>query len=243
MLDRWRPWLALAIVLILIAYGPSLAHLIAAPRSTHRASGSGEPGRLRRGADDFASGPPDLAAFLSRDPSPSWAPRVTRRRSAEASSPICARRGSRGDWPVNSRGEIVRDCRNRFAPRDRWPGRPRRDRGAGARRPPGPEGMCRQGGAGRRRDFRRIPGGGGTQVGHAGRVRAWLRGQPIRVLGPNCLGWIRPRAGSTLRSPRHAPRGGIAFLSHSGALASAILTGPVPDVGFSFFATLGNQAD
>jgi cytochrome c oxidase subunit 1 len=28
-LDRWRPWLVLAAVLILIAYGPSLAHLIA----------------------------------------------------------------------------------------------------------------------------------------------------------------------------------------------------------------------
>ena len=28
-LDRWRPWLALAAALILIAYGPSLAHLIA----------------------------------------------------------------------------------------------------------------------------------------------------------------------------------------------------------------------
>jgi cytochrome c oxidase subunit 1 len=27
--DRWRPWLALAGVLILIAYGPSLARLIA----------------------------------------------------------------------------------------------------------------------------------------------------------------------------------------------------------------------
>ena len=28
-LDRWRPWLALAAVLILVAYGPSLAHLVA----------------------------------------------------------------------------------------------------------------------------------------------------------------------------------------------------------------------
>jgi cytochrome c oxidase subunit 1 len=27
-LDRWRPWLALAAVLIVIAYGPSLARLI-----------------------------------------------------------------------------------------------------------------------------------------------------------------------------------------------------------------------
>src|SRR5215831_6982398 len=25
-----------------------------------------------------------------------------------------------------------------------------------------------------------------------GELRAWLRGQPIRVLGPNCLGWMRP---------------------------------------------------
>jgi cytochrome c oxidase subunit 1 len=28
-LDRWRPWLALAAVLILIAYGPPLARLVA----------------------------------------------------------------------------------------------------------------------------------------------------------------------------------------------------------------------
>jgi cytochrome c oxidase subunit 1 len=26
-LDRWRPWLAVAALLIVIAYGPSLAHL------------------------------------------------------------------------------------------------------------------------------------------------------------------------------------------------------------------------
>jgi cytochrome c oxidase subunit 1 len=28
-LDRWRPWLALAVVLVLIAYGPTLARLVA----------------------------------------------------------------------------------------------------------------------------------------------------------------------------------------------------------------------
>ena len=28
-LDRWRPWLALAAVLIAIAYGPTLLHLVA----------------------------------------------------------------------------------------------------------------------------------------------------------------------------------------------------------------------
>jgi cytochrome c oxidase subunit 1 len=29
MLDRWRPWVVLAIVLILIAYGPTVAQLVA----------------------------------------------------------------------------------------------------------------------------------------------------------------------------------------------------------------------
>ncbi|MBI2544414.1 MAG: cbb3-type cytochrome c oxidase subunit I, partial [Candidatus Rokubacteria bacterium] len=34
-LDRWRPWLALAVVLILIAYGPTLVRLaVTTPRST-----------------------------------------------------------------------------------------------------------------------------------------------------------------------------------------------------------------
>jgi cytochrome c oxidase subunit 1 len=28
-IDRWRPWLALAVVLVLIAYGPTLARLVA----------------------------------------------------------------------------------------------------------------------------------------------------------------------------------------------------------------------
>jgi acetyltransferase len=76
-------------------------------------------------------------------------------------------------------------------------------------------------------------------------LRAWLREQPIRVLGPNCLGWIRPsrRLNATF-APGMPPAGGIAFLSHSGALATAILDwARARRLGFSFFATLGNQAD
>jgi acetyl coenzyme A synthetase (ADP forming)-like protein len=76
-------------------------------------------------------------------------------------------------------------------------------------------------------------------------LRAWLRGQPIRVLGPNCLGWIRPsrRLNATF-APGMPAAGGIAFLSHSGALATAILDwARARRLGFSFFATLGNQAD
>ena len=91
---------------------------------------------------------------------------------------------------------------------------------------------------------------GFREAGEAGQareaeLRAWLRGQPIRVLGPNCLGWIRPsrRLNATF-APGMPLAGGIAFLSHSGALATAILDwARARRLGFSFFATLGNQAD
>jgi acetyltransferase len=76
-------------------------------------------------------------------------------------------------------------------------------------------------------------------------LREWLRGRPLRVLGPNCLGWIRPAAQLNLTfAPGMPERGGIAFISHSGALAAAILDWARDRrVGFSLFASLGNQAD
>jgi acetyltransferase len=76
-------------------------------------------------------------------------------------------------------------------------------------------------------------------------LRAWLAGQPIRILGPNCLGWIRPscRLNATFAPGMPSP-GGIAFVSHSGALATAILDWARDRrLGFSLFASLGNQAD
>jgi acetyl coenzyme A synthetase (ADP forming)-like protein len=76
-------------------------------------------------------------------------------------------------------------------------------------------------------------------------LRAWLRDQPIRILGPNCLGWIRPvrRLNATF-APGMPRAGRIAFISHSGALAVAILDwSRVRRMGFSLFASLGNQAD
>jgi acetyltransferase len=76
-------------------------------------------------------------------------------------------------------------------------------------------------------------------------LRRWLAGQPIRVLGPNCLGWIRPsrRLNLTFAAGTPAP-GNIAFVSHSGALAVAILDWARDRrMGFSLFASLGNQAD
>jgi acetyl coenzyme A synthetase (ADP forming)-like protein len=76
-------------------------------------------------------------------------------------------------------------------------------------------------------------------------LRQWLVGQPIRVLGPNCLGWIRPSRRLNLTfAPGMPEPGGIAFISHSGALAVAILDWARDRrMGFSFFVSLGNQAD
>jgi acyl-CoA synthetase (NDP forming) len=69
--------------------------------------------------------------------------------------------------------------------------------------------------------FREI---GGEGEAREAELRAWLRDQPIRVLGPNCLGWIRPghRLNVTLAPGMPRP-GHVAFISHSGALAVAIL--------------------
>jgi len=90
--------------------------------------------------------------------------------------------------------------------------------------------------------FREIGGEGARREAE---VREWVRDQPIRVLGPNCLGWIRPgRRLNVTFAPGMPDAGGIAFISHSGALAVAILDWARDRrVGFSLFASLGNQAD
>jgi acetyl coenzyme A synthetase (ADP forming)-like protein len=76
-------------------------------------------------------------------------------------------------------------------------------------------------------------------------LRRWLVGRPIRVLGPNCLGWMRPARKLNLTFAPGSPLPGpIAFVSHSGALAVAILDwSRERRMGFSLFASLGNQAD
>jgi acetyltransferase len=90
--------------------------------------------------------------------------------------------------------------------------------------------------------FREI---GGEGQARETELRGWLRGQPIRVLGPNCLGWIRPGHRLNVTFAPGMPRpGSIAFISHSGALAVAILDwSRERPMGFSLFASLGNQAD
>ena len=67
----------------------------------------------------------------------------------------------------------------------------------------------------------------------------------MRIIGPNCLGVIRPgtNLNATFASKMAKP-GRIAFLSQSGALGTAVLDWAVSrDIGFSTFVSLGTMLD
>jgi acetyltransferase len=67
----------------------------------------------------------------------------------------------------------------------------------------------------------------------------------MRIMGPNCLGFVRPVLGLNATFLRgNPPPGNIAFISQSGALGSAILDWAVSaGIGFSMFASLGSMLD
>ncbi len=67
----------------------------------------------------------------------------------------------------------------------------------------------------------------------------------MRLLGPNCLGVMRPSIGLNASFVLTPPsKGSIGFVSHSGALCSAVLDWAKPNgVGFSAVASLGASAD
>ncbi len=67
----------------------------------------------------------------------------------------------------------------------------------------------------------------------------------VRLLGPNCLGLMRPSAGiNATFSNSSADTGNLALVSQSGALCTAILDWARPHhVGFSAMVSLGDAAD
>lgn len=67
----------------------------------------------------------------------------------------------------------------------------------------------------------------------------------MRILGPNCLGTIRPESNLNMTFLRKDPAAGkVAFLSQSGAMGSAILDWSTKaKVGFSAFVSVGNMMD
>ncbi len=91
---------------------------------------------------------------------------------------------------------------------------------------------------------------GFAETGEAGRaleaeVLALAKQYGVRLIGPNCLGVMRPDIGlnATFNSGS-AMAGNIAFVSQSGALCTAILDwASANDVGFSSVVSMGASAD
>jgi acetyltransferase len=67
----------------------------------------------------------------------------------------------------------------------------------------------------------------------------------IRIIGPNCIGVIRPKINLNATFVDKMPKPGkIAFLSQSGALGSAILDWAIHEnIGFSNFVSVGSMID
>jgi len=67
----------------------------------------------------------------------------------------------------------------------------------------------------------------------------------LRIVGPNCLGVMRPSIGLNASFARKsAGRGNIAFISQSGALCASVLDWAVQaNVGFSYFVSVGGMID
>lgn len=77
------------------------------------------------------------------------------------------------------------------------------------------------------------------------RIRETRKRYGMRIIGPNCLGVIRPITGLNASFLNVRPEAGrIAFISQSGALGSAILDWAMhAHIGFSLFASLGSMMD
>ena len=91
---------------------------------------------------------------------------------------------------------------------------------------------------------------GFKEAGEKGKEREdkiveYARKYGMRIIGPNCLGVIRPSSGFNATFARKGTKPGkIAFLSQSGALGTSVLDWAISrDIGFSAFASLGSMID
>lgn len=77
------------------------------------------------------------------------------------------------------------------------------------------------------------------------RIMDIARQYNIRIMGPNCMGTIRPSANLNTTFAKKMPKPGyVAFLSQSGALGSAVLDWAISrNLGFSAFVSLGSMLD
>jgi len=95
-----------------------------------------------------------------------------------------------------------------------------------------------------------IVSSGFKEIGAAGKkleeeVCAIAESYGVRIVGPNCLGYIRPGLNLNVTFAHVIPPAGrVAFFSQSGALGAAILDWAAANqVGFSAFVSVGSMAD
>ena len=90
-------------------------------------------------------------------------------------------------------------------------------------------------------------GGHGDDPGAQRRQQLLAAARPalLRVMGPNCIGVIAPRARLNASFAQLQPAiGSIAFISQSGAILTAVIDWAAPrNIGFSLLASLGDMAD
>jgi acetyltransferase len=77
------------------------------------------------------------------------------------------------------------------------------------------------------------------------RIAKKVRDADIRLLGPNCLGYINNKENINLSFARkNAGDGSTAFISQSGAFCTAVLDKALEDdIGFAYVVSIGNKAD
>jgi acetyltransferase len=95
-----------------------------------------------------------------------------------------------------------------------------------------------------------IVSSGFREIGPDGKAReeevlALRKRYPMRIMGPNCLGFMRPHLSlNATPLPFNPAAGNIAFISQSGGFGRALLDwGMDTHLGFSMFASLGSMVD
>ena len=91
---------------------------------------------------------------------------------------------------------------------------------------------------------------GGKEVGKEGReieekIQRSAHGGGLRIVGPNCMGIIRPGVNLNASFASEMPvAGNLAFVSQSGAICTAILDMALKErIGFSHFVSIGSMLD
>lgn len=91
---------------------------------------------------------------------------------------------------------------------------------------------------------------GGKETGESGRaveqaIGEAARNSGVRIIGPNCLGFINSRVDLNASFAAQMPLpGSMAFISQSGAVCGAVLDLSIKEhIGFSYFVSLGSMLD